>query len=331
MRINGKVVGAWFGGKITKQDNKICKYLGPTLMPQAGVALGLIVVAGNLISEYAAQIRVIILCSTFIYSIIGPVAAKFSLEKSGEIIVPDKIILQERGKKMFIKIKNATKSYDTGKISINALKNVNLTMNEGEIAVILGPSGSGKSTLLNIIGGIDHIDSGNVIVDGVDIMKLNDNKLTLYRRDSVGFIFQFYNLVPNLTVYENVEVAANISKNPINIDEVLNSVGMSEFKNRFPRELSGGQQQRVSIARAIVKKPKLLLCDEPTGALDYKAAKEILKLITEVNKKFATTVIIITHNTAISGIADRIIKLRSGEISENVVNENVLLAEGIEW
>ncbi|WP_106061077.1 ABC transporter ATP-binding protein [Clostridium vincentii] len=232
---------------------------------------------------------------------------------------------------MFIKIKNATKSYDTGKISINALKNVNLTMNEGEIAVILGPSGSGKSTLLNIIGGIDHIDSGNVIVDGVDIMKLNDNKLTLYRRDSVGFIFQFYNLVPNLTVYENVEVAANISKNPINIDEVLNSVGMSEFKNRFPRELSGGQQQRVSIARAIVKKPKLLLCDEPTGALDYKAAKEILKLITEVNKKFATTVIIITHNTAISGIADRIIKLRSGEISENVVNENVLLAEGIEW
>ena len=232
---------------------------------------------------------------------------------------------------MFIEIKNVNKSYNTGKISIDALKNVNLTMNEGEIGVILGPSGSGKSTLLNIIGGIDHIDSGNVIVDGVDIVKLNDNKLTQYRRNSIGFIFQFYNLVPNLTVYENVEVAANISKNPINIDEVLNSVGMSEFKNRFPRELSGGQQQRVSIARAIVKKPKLLLCDEPTGALDYIAAKEILKLITEVNKKFATTVIIITHNTAISGIANRIIKLRSGEISENVVNENVLLAEGIEW
>jgi len=232
---------------------------------------------------------------------------------------------------VFIEIRNITKSYNTGKVSIDALKNVSLTMNEGEIGVILGPSGSGKSTLLNIIGGIDHIDSGNVIVDGVDIVKLNDNKLTQYRRNSIGFIFQFYNLVPNLTVYENVEVAANISENPINIDEVLNSVGISEFKNRFPRELSGGQQQRVSIARAIVKKPKLLLCDEPTGALDYTAAKEILKLITEVNKKFATTVIIITHNTAISGIANRIIKLRSGEISENVVNGNVLLAERIEW
>ena len=232
---------------------------------------------------------------------------------------------------MFIEIRNITKSYNTGKVSIDALKNVSLTMNEGEIGVILGPSGSGKSTLLNIIGGIDHIDSGNVIVDGVDIVKLNDNKLTQYRRNSIGFIFQFYNLVPNLTVYENVEVAANISENPINIDEVLNSVGISEFKNMFPRELSGGQQQRVSIARAIVKKPKLLLCDEPTGALDYTAAKEILKLITEVNKKFATTVIIITHNTAISGIANRIIKLRSGEISENVVNGNVLLAERIEW
>ena len=240
-------------------------------------------------------------------------------------------ILKERGYKMFIEIKNVNKSYNTGKISLNALKNVNMSMNEGEIGVILGPSGSGKQTLLNIIGGIDNIDSGNVIVDGVDIVTLNDNKLTQYRRNSVGFIFQFYNLVPNLTVYENVEVAANISKDPINIDEVLNSVGMSDLKNRFPRELSGGQQQRVSIARAIVKKTKLLLCDEPTGALDYTAAKEILKLITEVNKKFATTVIIITHNSAISGIANRVIKLRSGEISENVVNENVLSAERIEW
>lgn len=232
---------------------------------------------------------------------------------------------------MLIEIKNVTKTYKTGEISLDALKNVSLTMNEGEMGVILGPSGSGKSTLLNIIGGIDRINSGNVIVDGVDIVGLNDNKLTLYRRNSVGFIFQFYNLVPNLTAYENVEVAANISKNPIDMDEILESVGMSEFKNRFPRELSGGQQQRVAIARAIVKKPKLLLCDEPTGALDYNSAKEILQLITEVNKKFATTVIIITHNNAISRIADRIIKLRSGEISENIVNENVLSAERIEW
>jgi len=232
---------------------------------------------------------------------------------------------------MLIEIRNVTKTYKTGEISLDALKNVSLTMNEGEMGVILGPSGSGKSTLLNIIGGIDRIDSGNVIVDGVDIVGLNDNKLTLYRRNSVGFIFQFYNLVPNLTAYENVEVAANISKNPIDMDEILESVGMSEFKNRFPRELSGGQQQRVAIARAIVKKPELLLCDEPTGALDYNSAKEILKLITEVNKKFGTTVIIITHNIAISRIANRIIKLRSGEISENVVNENVLSAERIEW
>lgn len=232
---------------------------------------------------------------------------------------------------MLIEIRNATKTYKTGKISLDALKNVSLTMNEGEIGVIIGPSGSGKSTLLNIIGGIDRVDSGNVIVDGVDIVGLNDNKLTLYRRNSVGFIFQFYNLVPNLTVYENVEVAANISKNPIDMDEILESVGMSEFKNRFPRELSGGQQQRVAIARALVKKPKLLLCDEPTGALDYNSAKEILKLITEVNKKFGTTVIIITHNIAISRIANRIIKLRSGEISENAVNKNVLSAERIEW
>jgi len=232
---------------------------------------------------------------------------------------------------MLIEIRNITKTYKTGEISLDALKNVSLTMNEGEMGVILGPSGSGKSTLLNIIGGIDRIDSGNVIVDGVDIVGLNDNKLTLYRRNSVGFIFQFYNLVPNLTAYENVEVAANISENPIDMDEILESVGMTEFKNRFPRELSGGQQQRVAIARAIVKKPKLLLCDEPTGALDYNSAKEILQLITEVNKKFATTVIIITHNNAISQIANRIIKLRSGEISENIVNENVLSAERIEW
>ena len=232
---------------------------------------------------------------------------------------------------MFIEVNNVDKSYKTSDIAFKALKNINLSMDEGEIVVILGPSGSGKSTLLNIIGGIDHVDSGNVIVDGVDIIKLNDNKLTQYRRNSLGFIFQFYNLVPNLTVYENVEVASNISKHPLKIDEVLKAVGMSEFKNRFPRELSGGEQQRVSIARALVKNPKLLLCDEPTGALDFNTAKEILKLLTDVNIKFNTTVIIITHNTAISGIANRIITLRSGEVSENRINDAVLPAERVEW
>jgi putative ABC transport system ATP-binding protein len=232
---------------------------------------------------------------------------------------------------MFIEINKVDKSYNTSDVAFKALKNVNLSIDEGEIVVILGPSGSGKSTLLNIIGGIDHVDRGNVIVDGVDIIKLSDYKLTLYRRNSLGFIFQFYNLVPNLTVYENVEVAANISKSPLKIDDVLASVGMSEFKNRFPRELSGGEQQRVSIARALVKNPKLLLCDEPTGALDFTTAKEILKLLTEVNRKFNTTVVIITHNIAISGIANRIIKLRSGEVSENRINDAVLPAERVEW
>lgn len=232
---------------------------------------------------------------------------------------------------MLIEVNDVCKSYKTGDVSVKVLKNVNLSMEKGEIGVILGPSGSGKSTLLNIIGGIDHIDSGSVVIDGVNIIKLNDNQLTQYRRNSVGFIFQFYNLVPNLTVYENVEVAENISKNSMKIDEVLSAVGMSEYKNRFPRELSGGQQQRVSIARAIVKNPKFLLCDELTGALDYNTSKEILKLITEINKSFNTTVLIITHNTAISKIANRIIRLRSGEVIENRINENVLPAEGIEW
>ncbi|MFA6941009.1 MAG: ABC transporter ATP-binding protein [Clostridiaceae bacterium] len=232
---------------------------------------------------------------------------------------------------MLIEVNDVCKSYKTGDVSTKVLKNVNLSMEKGEIGVILGPSGSGKSTLLNIIGGIDRIDSGSVVIDGVNIVKLNDDQLTQYRRNSVGFIFQFYNLVPNLTVYENVEVAANISKNSMKTDEVLSAVGMSEYKNRFPRELSGGQQQRVSIARAIVKNPKFLLCDELTGALDYNTSKEILKLITEINKSFNTTVLIITHNTAISKIANRIIRLRSGEVIENIINENVLPAEGIEW
>ena len=232
---------------------------------------------------------------------------------------------------MLMEIKNMDKAFITGKESLKALKNVSLSIDIGEIGVILGPSGSGKSTLLNIIGGIDRADRGSVIIDDVDLTQLDDDKLTRYRRNSVGIVFQFYNLIPNLTVYENVEVAANISKDALDIDEVLHSVDMSEFKHRFPRELSGVQQQRVSIARAIVKKPKLLLCDEPTGALDYHTSKEILKLMTVINEKFDTTVLIITHNTAISAIANRIIKLRSGEVIENMINDNVLSAESVVW
>lgn len=232
---------------------------------------------------------------------------------------------------MFLDIKNVDKIYKSGNTEFKALNNANMSLEQGQIGIILGPSGSGKSTLLNIIGGVDLADSGNVFIDGTDITKLNDNQLTDYRRESIGFVFQFYNLIPNLTVGENIEVSANISPNPMNIDDILDAVGIRELKNRFPRELSGGQQQRVSIARALVKNPKLLLCDEPTGALDYSTSRDILKLISDVNSKFNTTILIITHNSAISVMAHRVIRLRSGEIVENRVNENIMPAERVEW
>ena len=232
---------------------------------------------------------------------------------------------------MFIEVKDLTKIYNSGNVPFKALDNVSTRIDEGQIAVILGPSGSGKSTLLNIIGGIDFADSGCVMVGGTDITKLNDNRLTDYRRDTIGFVFQFYNLIPNLTVCENVEVSANISKEPMDINEILDAVGMLDMKSRFPRELSGGQQQRVSMARALVKKPKLLLCDEPTGALDYTTSKEVLKLIGDVNSRFNITTAIITHNSAIADMAHRVIRLRSGVIIEDRDNINVLSAEGVEW
>lgn len=232
---------------------------------------------------------------------------------------------------MFIEIKDLTKTYPSGDEVFQALDHVGFSVEEGQRCVILGPSGSGKSTLLNIIGGIDRADGGEVRIDGVDITKLADGKLTDYRRDSVGFVFQFYNLVPDLTVYENVEVAANVCPEPLDISAVLNSVGIEELKDRFPRQLSGGQQQRVSIARALVKKPKLLLCDEPTGALDFEMSKEILKLLEEVGRQFGTTVLIITHNNAIAGMAQHIIRLRSGAVAEDRMNTQVIPAERIEW
>ncbi len=232
---------------------------------------------------------------------------------------------------MFLNVENLKKSYTTGDITTTVLKGAEISLEKGEIGVILGPSGSGKSTLLNIIGGIDRCDSGTVIVDNTVITKLNDDKLTDYRRDNIGFIFQFYNLIPNLTVGENIEVVSNISKNPLNTDEVLKAVGMCDKKNRFPRELSGGEQQRVSIARAIVKNPKLLLCDEPTGALDFLTSREILKLIQKVNKEFGTTILMITHNTAISAMANKVYKVKSGEIEGSIVNKTIIPAERIEW
>lgn len=232
---------------------------------------------------------------------------------------------------MFLKVENLKKSYKTGAITTQILKCVSMDLNKGEIGVILGPSGSGKSTLLNIIGGIDRCDSGTVLVDNIDITKLNDNKLTDYRRENIGFIFQFYNLIPNLTVGENIEVVSNISKTPLNTDEVLKAVGMLDKKHRFPKELSGGEQQRVSIARAIVKNPKLLLCDEPTGALDFVTSREILKLLQQINKDFGTTILMITHNSAISAMANRVYKVRSGEIVDSIINNTIMPAERIEW
>lgn len=232
---------------------------------------------------------------------------------------------------MIIDISNLKKSYTSGEVTTEVLKGIEMKVDKGEIDVILGPSGSGKSTLMNIIGGIDRSDSGRVIVDGIDLSHLNDNKMTDYRRNHIGFVFQFYNLIPNLTVGENIEVVSNISKSPLNIDEVLSAVGMKNKKHSFPRELSGGEQQRVSIARAIVKNPKLLLCDEPTGALDYYTSRSILELLQQVNTKYDTTILMITHNTSIAAMANRVFKLSNGEIAEEVVNQNPVPAERIEW
>jgi putative ABC transport system ATP-binding protein len=231
---------------------------------------------------------------------------------------------------MFLSVSNLTKSYNAGIIT-PVLKGIEMELEKGQIGVILGPSGSGKSTLMNIIGGVDRADSGVVTVAGERITDLSDSQLVEYRRLSVGFVFQFYNLVPNLTAAENIEVVSNISKTPLKTDDVLSSVGLADKKNRFPRELSGGEQQRVSIARAIVKNPKLLLCDEPTGALDFETSRSVLSLLQKVNTRFGTTVLMITHNSAIAGMAHTVFRLRSGEVAEVTHNSELIPAERIEW
>jgi len=239
--------------------------------------------------------------------------------------------ISEQEATMFLSISDLTKSYQNSGIATHVLKGVSMGIEKGQIGVILGPSGSGKSTLMNITGGVDRADGGTVEVDGIIVTDLSDKDLVEYRRDSVGFIFQFYNLVPNLTVAENIEVVSNISKAPLKTDEVLEAVGLLDKKYRFPRELSGGEQQRVSIARAIVKNPKLLLCDEPTGALDYDTARGVLSLIEKVNRQFGTTLLMITHNSAIAGMAHAVFRLRSGEVVETLHNSELVPAEGIEW
>jgi putative ABC transport system ATP-binding protein len=232
---------------------------------------------------------------------------------------------------MFITAENLKKSYQAGESRNEVLKGISLTLEKGQTGVILGPSGSGKSTLMNIIGGVDRADSGSIRVDGVELTTLSDDKLTDYRRDSVGFIFQFYNLVPNLTVAENIEIVSNIAQAPLDLNTVLKGVGLEAKKRSFPRELSGGEQQRVAIARAFVKNPKLLLCDEPTGALDYETSHGVLALLQKVNRDFGTTILMITHNTAIGDMANVVYKLRSGEIVETIRHAETVAAERIEW
>jgi len=222
---------------------------------------------------------------------------------------------------MFIDLKGAKKYYGKGESEVRALDGASLELEEGGVYVILGPSGSGKSTLLNMLGGLDKMDDGVLSIDGVTISKMSDKQLVEYRRTDVGFVFQFYNLIPDLTVKENIQVVADITASPLDIDEVMEAVDIKKYENHFPSELSGGQQQRVSIARALIKNPKILLCDELTGALDTKSARLVLKFVEKVNQKFHTTIIIITHNEAISGMADRVIRIKDGKVSSNVKNE----------
>lgn len=232
---------------------------------------------------------------------------------------------------MYLKIDNIKKSYGIGDSRVDVLKGINCGVNKGEICVLLGPSGSGKSTLLNILGGIDKADSGSVTIGEDKIENFNDKQLSQYRRKHLGYIFQSYNLVPNLTVRENIEVGAYLSDKPLPIDELIELLGLEAHKNKRPNQLSGGQQQRTSIGRAIVKNPGLLLCDEPTGALDYNTSKEILKLIEDINNKYGSTIVIVTHNVAISKMAHQVINLHDGRIRSDEKNNNRLAAELIEW
>lgn len=232
---------------------------------------------------------------------------------------------------MFLQIKDLKKSYGTKENKVMVLHGINLEVEKGSICVLLGPSGSGKSTLLNIIGGIDSADSGEISINGSVIQGMNDWELTLYRRDHLGYIFQAYNLIPDLTVKENIEVGAYLSKDPLELDELIDVLGLTEHKDKIPSQLSGGQQQRTAIGRAIIKNPDILLCDEPTGALDYNTSKDILSLIERVNQKYGNTVIMVTHNDAIKNMADRVIKLRDGNIRKDYINENKIKAEDLDW
>ena len=232
---------------------------------------------------------------------------------------------------MFLEISGIKKHFGDGESRVEVLKGIDLEIQKGEICVLLGASGSGKSTLLNIIGGIDDADSGYISINGEKTAAMSEKKLTLYRRKHLGYIFQMYNLIPNLNIKENVEVGAYLSDNPLDVDDILKTLGLYEHRHKLPNQLSGGQQQRTAIGRAVVKNPDILLCDEPTGALDYATSKEILKLIEDINKKYGNTVIMVTHNDAIKNMADRVVKLRDGQIRKNYLNETKTPVQELEW
>ncbi len=235
------------------------------------------------------------------------------------------------GEEHFLEINNLFKSFGEGDSKQEVLKGLSFKVRKGEFCVLLGPSGSGKSTLLNIIGGIDTADSGYISINNDKLEEMNEKSLTLYRRKHLGYVFQLYNLIPNLNVKENIEVGAYLSDKPLDIDDLIKTLGLWEHRYKLPNQLSGGQQQRTSIGRAIVKNPDILLCDEPTGALDFNTSKEILKLIEDVNKKYGNTVVMVTHNEAISAMADHTIKLLDGNIRENITNNNKISADKLEW
>lgn len=231
----------------------------------------------------------------------------------------------------FVEINGIKKHFGAGDNKIEVLKGIDLEIEKGEMCVLLGPSGSGKSTLLNIIGAIESADEGTITVNGEKTRLMSEKQLTQYRRKHLGYVFQMYNLIPNLTIRENIELGAYLSDNPLDIDELMATLGIIDQADKLPSQLSGGQQQRTSIGRAIVKNPDILLCDEPTGALDYNTSKEILKLLEDVNQKYGNTVIMVTHNDAIKNMADRVFTLRDGEIRKNYINENKVSAKDLEW
>ena len=239
--------------------------------------------------------------------------------------------MENKEKREILKANNLIKTFIVGDTKLNAVDGISFSINQGELVIILGPSGAGKTTLLNLIGGMDNATSGELIVDGKDIAKMNRKELTLYRRNDVGFVFQFYNLMANLTALENVELATELKKDSLKPEDILEKVGLKERMKNFPAQLSGGEQQRVSIARAIAKNPKIILCDEPTGALDYVTGKNILKLLSDISKKDNKTVIIVTHNSALKDIGDKVLKIKNGKIEEEIINVHPMNIDEVEW